>query len=798
MPPPVSRPIDFGRDIRPLLARHCYACHGPDAQEGGLRLDQKAAAAAGGQSGPEFTPGKSADSRLVRFVAGANDEQIVMPPEGGRLAAEEIGLLRAWIDQGAVWPEAAPGSAAASGHWAFLRPVRPPVPAVKNGAWVRNEIDAFVLAKLESQNIEPSPEADRPTLIRRLSLDLTGLPPSPEEVAHFVADRDPDAYEHLVDRLLASPHFGERWARHWLDLARYADSSGYEFDAPRSMWRYRDWVINAVNRDLPFHQFVIEQIAGDVLGGATVDQTIASGFHCNAMLDPNLRWEAVLDQVNTTGTVFLGLTVGCAQCHNHKFDPLSQREYFALYAFFDSASINEFELATTAEKTARDAAQGRVDALMKRRSEYEATLRESLAAWESGLSVEDRGKLPPPARAAISTTSGERSADQISKLVAVRAAGDSQHQAMSREIDERSKEVPKLPSTLAMRTEPRETRLFVRGNPDRPGDAIAPGVPAFLHPLAKVERPTRLDLARWLVAPENPLVARVTVNRWWQSYFGLGLVETANDFGVQTPPPLHQPLLDWLATEFMARGWSAKEIHQLIVCSATYRQSSRARPELDAVDPNNRLLARQRRLRVEAEVIRDLSLTAGGLLATKLGGPSVFPYQAEGVLDDRATKASWTISPGEDRYRRGLYTWTWRLTPHPMLALFDAPDASMACTRRDRSNTPVQALTLLNDPTFVECARGLARRLLEHPADDDRKRLVRVFRICLGRLPQPDESDVLLELLQEQLSQLTANGDEARRIAGRDLARDADIVQHAAWTVVCRALLSLDEFVTRE
>jgi Protein of unknown function (DUF1553)/Protein of unknown function (DUF1549) len=489
--------------------------------------------------------------------------------------------------------------------------------------------------------------------------------------------------------------------------------------------------------------------------------------------------------------------VGCAQCHSHKFDPLSQREYYGLYAFFDSAGISDFELASPAEKAVRDASQAKVDALKKTRTEYEGTLKETLAAWEADLSAEQRAQLPAPVQLVLSTTTPERSTDQIARLLAARAASDPRHQAMSREIDDRVKDVPRLPSALTMRAEPRETRLFVRGNPERPGDVVKPGVPAFLHPLPKTDQPTRIDLARWLVAPENPLVARVTINRIWQRYFGSGLVEPSNDFGVQTPPPVHQALLDWLATEFVARSWSTKAMHRLIVCSATYRQSSKIRPELLAIDPHHQLVAAQRRLRVEAEIIRDGALAAGGLLSVKLGGPSVYPYQPDGVLDDRATKATWAISPGEDRYRRGLYTWTWRLTPHPMLALFDAPDGSMACTRRDRSNTPVQALTLLNDPTFVECARGLARRVIAE-SGDDQDCLARAFQICLSRAPQDDEVEVLMQLFGEQAAELSTSPDEARKIVGADLAADRDLTRHAAWTVICRALLSLDEFLTRE
>ncbi|HUE17024.1 MAG TPA: PSD1 and planctomycete cytochrome C domain-containing protein [Planctomycetaceae bacterium] len=797
LPPPVARPVHFAADIQPLLTRHCVRCHGADAQEGELRLDRKAAALAGGQRGPAIVAGRSAESRLVRFVAGVNDEQIVMPPEGERLSAEEIGRLRAWIDQGAAWPEGAPARLKGADHWAFQRPVRPRVPAVKNSRWVRNEIDAFVLARLETQRLEPAPEADRTTLARRVWLDLVGLLPPVDEVARFVADPAPDAYERLVDRLLASPHFGERWGRHWLDLARYADSSGYESDTPRSVWRYRDWIVRAINGDLPFDEFTIEQLAGDLMPQATADQTIASAFHCNAMFDPGVRWEAVLDQVNTTGTVFLGLTVGCAQCHSHKFDPLTQREYFQLYAFFDSASISPFELASAAEKRARDAAQARVDEIKTARDAYETKLQASVDAWIAKLSADERARLPTDVQASLSTGPGGRSPDQVARLTALRAERDPRYQALTREMENREKRVPRLPETLAMRAEPRETRLFVRGNPERPGEVVRAGVPAFLHPLRGPRQPTRLDLAHWLVAADNPLVGRVTVNRIWQQYFGQGIVETANNFGVQTPSPLHRELLDWLAVEFAARSWSVKAVHRLIVCSATYRQSSRARPELETVDPTNRLLAHQRRLRVEAEILRDIALDAGGLLSAKLGGPSVFPPQPPGVLDGRAVPATWTTSPGADGYRRGLYTWVWRLTPYPTLRLFDAPDAATACTRRDRSNTPVQALTLLNDPTFVQCARGLARRVLAGGKSDD-ERLRCAFQICLGRSPHQPEADLLRGLLAEQSAELTADRQAAGQIAGNDRPAGGDVVRQAAWTVVCRALLSLDEFLTRE
>jgi mono/diheme cytochrome c family protein len=800
-PTPASHKVDFVAQIEPLLRKRCHRCHGPDAQEGGLRLDRRADALAGGGRGPALVSGDSAKSRIVRFATGVNDERIVMPPEGERLSAAEIGLLRTWIDQGAIWPKSQSGNAAkGADHWAFKRPVRPAVPSIKNTGWSRNAIDQFVLARLEASGLRPAPEAGRATLARRLWLDLLGLLPPVEEVSRFVADPDPSAYEQLVERLLASPHFGERWGRHWLDLARYADSSGYESDTPRSVWRYRDWVIRAINADMPFDQFAIEQLAGDLLPNASADETVASGFQANAMLDPGVRWESVLDQVNTTGTVFLGLTVGCAQCHSHKFDPLTQREYFQLYAFFDHADITPFELASPAQKRARDAALACVEEVKAARAAYETTLKSSLDRWVAALSSQERAQLPAETQAALSSGTSGKSPDEIPHLLAARTARDARYQAMTKEIERRASQVPVLPQTLAMRSEPRETRLFVRGNPERPGEVVQPGVPAFLHSPGRLVRPgrlTRLDLARWLVAAENPLVARVTINRIWQHYFGRGIVETANDFGIQTPAPVHRELLDWLAVEFMSRSSNVKAIHRAIVCSSTYRQSSRQRPELESIDAGNRLLARQRRLRVEAEVIRDIALDAGALLSARLGGPSVFPEQPPGVLDGRAVPATWTTSPGADRYRRGLYTWVWRLTPYPMLRLFDAPDAATACTRRDRSNTPVQALTLLNDPTFVECARGLARRVAMKGGSDE-ECLDRAFRICLSRPPSPREAELLLRLFAEQARELSANRDAATTIVGGHRTVDADVAHQAAWTLVCRTLLNLDEFMTRE
>lgn len=710
--PPETPPVDFLQDIQPLLTAKCFRCHGRDQQEGGLRLDSKKRFLQGGDSGPVVLAGKSDESELIRRIT-SDDESERMPPEGEPLDESQIKLLRTWIDQGARGIPDNDSQRTESKHWAFQPCVRPTIPSIKNRDWVRNPLDHFVLAELESRNLRPAPAASRETLIRRLSLDLLGLPPRWQRVEEFVADQRPDAYERLVDELLQSPHYGERWGRHWLDLARYADSTGYEADKPREIWPYRDWVINALNRNLPFDQFVIEQIAGDLLPGATAEHVIATGFHCNAILDPGVRWESIIDRVNTTGTVFLGLTVGCAQCHTHKTDPITQREFFQLYAFFNDATVDSMELALTSKS---------------------------------------------------SDSAGEKR------------------------------------TTLVMKQTPNPTHIFVRGDPAQPGQQVTPGVPEFLHRLQAVEStaPNRLDLARWIVSVENPLTPRVTVNRIWQRYFGRGLVETENDFGRQTPEPQYRKLLDYLANEFRDGGWDLKQLHRTIVTSATYRQSSDVRRELAAVDPGNQLLARQRRLRLEAEIIRDVSLASGGLLSPKIGGPSVFPYQPDGILENRATPATWTVSEGEDRYRRGMYTWVWRLTPHPHLSLLDAPDGITACTRRDRSNVPVQSLTLLNDPTFIECARGLAARVLKDSAGTDEARITFVFRTCLSRNPQPRELAIIKKLLDAQRLSLARNPAEAHQIVQDTLKETEAPIERAAWVVVCRTVLNVDEFITRE
>ncbi|MBM4067567.1 MAG: DUF1553 domain-containing protein [Planctomycetes bacterium] len=741
-------PPDFVKDVEPILKSRCQRCHGPKKAEGGLRLDQKTRALAGGDRGPAIVPGKSGQSRLIQFTSGL-DPNNVMPPSGPRLTPREVAVLRAWIDAGAAWPDR---PAPLSEHWAFRPVTRPPIPALKNPTPARNAIDHFILARLEQETLSPSSQADRATLLRRLSLDLTGMPPTPAQVDAFLADHRADAYEREVERLLAAPQYGERWARHWLDVARYADSDGYNADAARPIWKYRDWVIDAFNCDMPFDQFVIEQMAGDLLPNATAGQKTATGFHRNTLFnaeggnDPEeFRVERVVDRVHTTATVFLGLTLSCAECHAHKYDPFSQRDFYQIYAFFNGADEATLETPTPVEQAARARHLERVKALESQKAAKDAAVQKKIAAELATL---------------------KRNAPAVTATLVLAAAA-----------------------------KPRPTRIHVRGDFRRPGPAVRPGVPEVLPPLTAKGEPNRLDLARWLASPGNPLTARVTVNRVWQRYFGVGLVETENDFGKQGSPPSHPQLLDWLASEFMARGWSMKELHRLIVRSATYRQASHHRADLTARDPRNVLLAKQNRLRLDAEIVRDVTLAASGLLSARVGGPSVFPYQPAGVMALRRSPRPWVVSAGADRYRRGMYTHYWRTSPHPFMTTFDAPRSDAACTRRQRSNTPLQALVLLNDPEFVDNARALASRILESPATDDGKRLQHAYLLCLGRRPTLAEQRLLQTLLEEQVSEFSNDEPAARQLLGRD---ERDVARRAAWVAVARVLLNLDEFITRE
>ncbi len=671
-------------------------------------------------------------------------------------------------------------------HWAFQAPRRPEIPKVKNNAWPTSPIDYFVLARLEKARLSPSPEADRYTLVRRLSLDLIGLLPTPEEADAFARDPRPDAYEALVDRLLSSAHFGERWARHWLDLARYADSDGYEKDLPRPYaYRFRDWVIEAINRDLPFDEFTIEQLAGDLLPEPSLAHKTATGFHRNTLTNTEggvdqeeFRCKAVVDRVSTTATVWLGLTLGCAECHSHKYDPFTQKEFYQLYAFFNSSY--ETNVPSIPEKAW-------------------AEHQNELAVWETEK-TKLQHQLASASEAAVSEAKSQPEADRGKALEILRSRIVPNAADLTAKLNALEKKRPKVPDfkvqTMAELPSPRPTFVHVRGNFLQRGEPVEPGTPAVLPPLySQARRPNRLHLARWLFDPANPLTSRVAVNRIWSKLFGRGLVASENDFGTRGEPPSHPELLDWLATEFPRSGWSRKALIREIVLSAAYRQSSNHRVDLAEADPNNLLLARQNRFRLEAEIIRDISLQSGGRLNRTIGGPSIRPpLPADITAVGYANSIKWTESPGADKYRRGLYIFFQRTVAYPMLVEFDAPDANTTCTRRERSNTPLQALTLLNDSVFVDCARGLAAAIEAFPGNDERKKLERGFRVALTRPPLTAETDRLLKLFKQQRELLRLNPAKAAEIAAaKEHSENA-----AATVLVARTLLNLEEFFTRE
>lgn len=838
LPPAAARQVDFGRDVEPLLRQRCHRCHGPEKQRSGLRLDRKKDALFGSYAGPVIVPGESAESQLIRLVAGL-DPSLRMPPEGDLLSTEEVALLRAWIDQGAEWSgEATPtpltsaetvAPEPAAGHWSY-RPIRrPEPPKVGNRAFVRNPIDAFVLARLEAEPIRPSPEASRTTLLRRVSLDLTGLPPSPEQRAAFLAGEGDGAYERLVDDLLASPHFGEKWALHWLDLARYADSDGYEADRVRPhAWRYRHWLIQALNDGMPFDEFTRKQIAGDLLPGGTVEDRVATGLQRNTLTNreggtdvEQFRFEQVVDRTNTVGTVWLGLTVNCAQCHDHKYDRISQEDYYSLFAYYNSTDEADIEAPLPGERGPYLAGRPDYD-LAYRDLLQEYSVPELMPPWEAKMkqAAENPGKwtdwdhafdafrkyldhayeillTPVAERTRRETLSIEdHFIRNYHRVITAERRKELNYEELREKLAALNAAFPdvSLAQTLAERDEPRPNHVHLRGAFDRLGREVEPRTLGALPPLA--DQPSdRRGLAAWILSEANPLTARVTANRVWQELFGAGLVRTPDDFGVRGEPPTHPELLDWLASEFRS-DWSLKQLIRLVVTSGTYRQASHARPELQERDPDNRLLARQNRLRLPAELIRDSALFVSGLLSTEIGGRSVRPPQPAGH-DDLVigSKAVWEESQGPDRYRRGMYIHFQRSVPYPFLMNFDSPERSVTACRRDRSRTPLQALNLLNDPVFFEAAQALAARLLEASPGPFDARLGHAYRLVLGRDPSPAEARRLEEYYVTQVAAL----DEARAeqllpvpLPGVD-GRDA-----GAWVGVSSVMLNLNEFVTRE
>ncbi len=1005
--------VDFARDIGPILKTHCQKCHGPDKQEGGLRLDHRATALRGGDSGPLLSAGKSADSEIYQRVSEA-DESLRMPPaeEGNQpLSPAQIAILKHWIDQGAKWPDDGAKLVVKSNHWSFQPIKNPPSPTVKNAQWPRNDIDRFVLARLEKEGLTPSPEADRYVLIKRLCYDLLGLPPTPEEADAFAKDSSPEAYANLVDRLLNSPHFGERWGRHWLDKARYADSDGYEKDRPRpNAWRYRDWVIEAINADMPFDQFTREQLAGDLLPHATEMQKLATAFHRQTLTNTEggtdkeeFRVEAVVDRTNTTGTVWLGLTVGCAQCHSHKFDPLSQAEYYQLFAFFNNAdetdasvpiseeAVETYETRKAIHDKLMDEQKAKLDARLKELSktlpEWEARLKEKLAgeskstvafhelevleaktassakidrqedgsylvtgknpdvdlytvlakvpanqltgvrldvfadnrlpgkgpgrvahgnfvlselrvfadesqgfpkpqrlplasatadfsqkgfaaslavasepkskrgwaispemgkshwaiftskeptkttAAETFLKIEldqhyggqhtiGRFKLlartgtlpglgvPKEIRDILAIAAPQRTKAQAESLLSYYASLDAQSRTLKLQLTQLEKRAPQSPNmnahVLVERTNsPRTTHILRRGDFLQPQGEVQADTPAVLPPLSSRnpnQPPDRLDLANWLMHPANPLTGRVLVNQVWQHLFGQGLVATMNDFGTRGEASKHPELLDHLANKYRELGYSRKALIRYIVMSATYRQSSRHRPELAEVDPLNELLHRQNRFRVEAEIIRDIFLEASGLLSDKVGGPSVFPpLPADVAALSYANNFKWKTSTGVDQYRRGLYTFFKRTSPYPNLMTFDCPDSNTSIVKRATSNTPLMALTTLNNNVFVESAQALSRRVLSEQHPDDAARLTRAFRLCVARPPTAEEIKAYQELLDAGRSYYKTQTEAAKKLlGGGEAPQNVAPSEAAAWMATLRIMMNMDEFITRE
>ena len=991
-------PVDFARDIRPILSDRCFACHGPDEskRQAGLRLDTEDGAKKSRGPRTPVVPGDVSASEILKRVAPENPARRMPPPYSDRkpLTEKEVATLRAWIEQGAKW----------QGHWSFTPPVRSAEPSVRNRSWVRNPIDSFILARLEAEGLAPSPEADRDRLLRRVSFDLTGLPPTLAELDSYLADRSPDAYEKAVDRLLASPRYGERMAVDWLDAARYADTHGYQTDPAKEMWPWRDWVINAFNRDLPFDRFTVEQLAGDLLPNATLDQKIATGFQRNHRINAEtgsiaeeFHAENLVDRASTVGTVWLGLTVGCARCHDHKYDPISTREFYSLFAFFNSVdeagnggtsdgrgNFKPFLRLPAPELEAQLAAK---DAELKsaraKLAEIDKRLEPRQTAWEpSALNYQPKwevltpanlkadngvalralpdgsvlagGAMPPSSVFELTATtkllnitafrlelipdaslpdggSGRgaggkgvvtlfearigsrkvalaritadfkseeselnlvvRPAEQLKRgwgvnpemnkrhyavietarlqgsgaetaftfrigseyegaavgrfrisvtdsefpevvpedmaaILRTPAAGRSPKdaaaltkyfvthpverrragEAVAQLETERRTIENKIPSTMVMSemAAPRDTFVLMRGAYDKPGDKVTPAVPSFLPPMPADAPRNRLGLARWLVDPGNPLTARVTVNRYWQMYFGTGLVKTAEDFGSQGEAPSHPELLDWLATEFVRTGWDVKAMQRLIVTSAAYRQASNATPALRERDPENRLIARGPRVRLSAEMIRDQALLVSGLLSAKMGGPSVKTYQPEGLWEQLSAfpgRKLFERSKGEDLWRRSVYSYWKRTVPPPSLTIFDAPTREACVVRRQMSSTPLQALALLNDEMYIEAARKFAERIIKEGGAVPSQRLAWALRVATSRPAGTTEVQILEQGLSRRLTQYRADAASAEKLlAAGESPRDQSIdpAELAAYTTAASVILNLDEVITRQ
>lgn len=816
--------LSYNRDVLPILADHCFQCHGLDepSRQAGLRFDRRESAIAMLASGSRaIVPGDIRSSTLVQRILSIDPDEEMPPKTSGKfLSRLQKEILIRWVEQGAKYEP----------HWAYLLPVNREPPSLPG---VGHPIDRFIRARLAKDGIQPAVEADRSTLIRRVTLDLTGLPPSLLEVDAFVSDIRGDAFERVVDRLLQSEHFGERWARWWLDLAHYGDSDGYLQDFIRPVaWRWRQWVVEAFNRDMPFDQFTIEQLAGDLLPHATVSQRMGTGFLRNTLSNreggadlEEYRVNQVLDRTSMLGTTWLAITTGCAQCHDHKFDPISQREFYQLYAFFNNADEVNFDAPLPGERAAYEVAKEEYD---RKRAELLAPLMADIRelqqdwekrllyaeshpgedfAWDRALELlglqwgQNLGEGQLEGLNIIKTPLGQRTQDQQDRLLdyflnsspvpyTEQWKGLKLGELKSK-LDTLAKALPRgtrAPGMISF-SHRRVTYVHQRGDFRRPGEEVQPGTPSVLPAMRGL--PDRLGLAQWLVSPEHPLTARVVVNRLWQELFGRGIVATSDNFGVRGDRPSHPELLDWLAIEFQST-WSIKSMIRQIVLSETYRQSSQLRSELSDRDPGNALVARQQRLRLSAEGIRDVSLAVGGLLTRTIGGPSVKPPQPESVSRD-GYKNEWTPATGADRYRRGLYTWLQRTSPFAQSVTFDLPDTSRSCTRRERSNTPIQALNLLNDPVFLEAAQSFAARIYRECYGDDADRIRHAFQLALARPPREEEQIRLLDYLSLQREIFSREPHDAS-----DLVWDQATATDPAWIALSSVILNLDEFITRE
>jgi hypothetical protein len=837
---PAPPPVGFTRQIRPILSDNCFACHGPDAKQRkrSLRLDTKTGAFAELDSGEghALVPGKPDESILIDRIRSADPDRKMPPPNSGKkLTPEQIALIKKWVEEGAKWSE----------HWAFVAPQRPALPKVKTVTWPRNEIDAFILARLERERLQPSPEADKTTLIRRVTLDLTGLPPTLGEVDAFLADSSPNAYEKVVDRLLRSAHYGEHMARFWLDGARYGDTHGLHLDNFREMWPYRDWVVGAFNRNLPYDRFITEQLAGDLLPAATQDQIVASGFNrCHVTtneggsITEEVYVRNVVDRVDTTGVVMLGLSTGCARCHDHKFDPFRTKDYYQFFAFFNSLDENPMDgnaaryapvisLGTPEQTAELERSKRVIAALQKVIADEVAQVKytdpgadkpaaESFAAWLKAPNAGGR-QLPKPVQDVLKVEAAKRSPQQKKVLLdyylehvnaKLRATFNPLHQSLTALDKERDRIDKELPVTLVSReiATPRPAYILKRGEYDQHGDPVGRGTPSFLPPFPQDAPLNRLGFAQWLLAPEHPLTARVAVNRFWQQVFGTGIVKTAEDFGSQGEPPSHPDLLDWLAVQFRADGWDVKKTIKRIVMSATYRQSSKVTKDRLAKDPANRLLSRGPRFRLDAEMLRDQALFAGGLLMEKMGGPSVKPPQPAGLWEAvgyvTSNTARFTADTGPDKvHRRSLYTFWKRTAPPPQMTTFDAPSRESCMVRRERTNTPLQALLLMNETQYIEASRALAERAMKEGGAKPEERIAYLFRLATARKPDAAETAVILETYRDHLARYAKDEAAAKKlIAIGESKADAKLsaTELAAWTMVANLVLNLDEVINKE